>query len=68
MPRGRYKRHEYDSDVHIPRTTSYNKQKRQHMEIGSTCDSTEPEINISNRGENDSINMVCYHFILQLLM
>ncbi len=68
MPRGPYKRYEYDPDVHIPRTTSYNKRKRQHTEIDSTCDSTEPEINISNRSENDSINTVCYDFKLQLLM
>ena len=62
MPRGPYKRYEYDPDVHIPRTTSYNKRKRQHTEI----DSTEPEINIPTRSDNDSVNTVCYELILQL--
>ena len=62
MPRGPYKRYEYDPDVHVPRTTSYNKRTRQHMEI----DSTEPGINISTTSENDSVNTVCYEFILQL--
>ena len=62
MPRGPYKRYEYDPDAHIPRTTSYNKRKRQHTEI----DSTETEINISTRSDNDSVNTVCYELILQL--
>ena len=38
--RGSYKQHEYDPGVQVPRTTSYNRRKRQRVD--STIQSDQP--------------------------
>ena len=38
MSRGSYKRYEYDHTVSVPKTTSYNKRKRQNYEKPSEAE------------------------------
>ena len=56
MPRGPYKRYEYDPDIDIPRSTLHCKRKRQ-----CTINQLQPEPSILNisASKNDGINTVC---------
>ena len=36
MPRGPYKRHECDPALRVPKTTSYNRRKRNFQEVEET--------------------------------
>ena len=47
MPRGPYKRYEYDPNAKLPKTTSYNRRKRPYEDIDCEPNSEPTNLNIN---------------------